>query len=292
MTSSAAAIEAAMPELRTWIGRKRVVEDEMGLTSVRRVAAMLDLDPETFHVGTPLPSHWFPMFFPDIVRQSQLGPDGHANKGVVLPPIPLPRRMGAGRKVRLMGNLRAGVPATRTTEAVAIEPKHGRSGTTVLLTLRQTFETEGKVVAVEDFDALYREAVPPGQKTTMSPPQPAPKDAAWTATTLLTNTLVFRYSAVTWNAHRIHYDADYCRSEEGYPAVVHNGGLTMQLMLDHALKHVPGTLTAFSARLVRPFWAGDPLIVSGHAARDGKLSCWASDKEGALCGNMEIEYQA
>jgi 3-methylfumaryl-CoA hydratase len=290
MTSTAAQLDAAMPELKGWIGRRRVVEDELGVTTVRRVAAMLDLDPESFRQGSPLPSHWFSMFFPDIVRQSQLGPDGHANKGVVLPPIPLPRRMGAGRKVRVMGSLVTGQPATRTTEVTAIEPKHGRSGTTCLLTLRQTFETGGKVVAVEDFDALYRDAVPPGQKTTMSPPQPAPKDAAWTHSTLLSNTLVFRYSSVTWNAHRIHYDADYCRSEEGYPAVVHNGGLTMQLMLDHALKHVPGTLTGFSARLVRPFWAGDPLHVSGHTAKDGRLACWAHDKDGALCGNMEVEY--
>lgn len=289
--STAATLDAAMPELRKWLATKRVVEDEMGLTAVRRVAATLDLDPEGFKAGTLLPSHWFSMFFPDIVRQSQLGPDGHANKGVVLPPIPLPRRMGAGRKVRVAGHLVAGQPATRTTEVTAIEPKHGRSGTTCLLTLRQTFETGGEVVAIEDFDALYREAVPPGQKSTMSPPQPVPAGAAWTHTTVLTNALVFRYSAITWNAHRIHYDADYCRSEEGYPAVVHNGGLTMQLMLDHALGHVPGTLTGFSARLIRPFWAGDPLHVSGHAAKDGRLACWAYDKDGALCGNMEVEYR-
>ena len=97
--SVAELIAASMPELRSWIGRRQVVEDEIALTTVRRIAAMLDLEPERFVAGTELPPHWFSMFFHNNAMQRDIGPDGHPNKGVFLPPIPLPRRMGAGRRV-------------------------------------------------------------------------------------------------------------------------------------------------------------------------------------------------
>src|SRR5437762_13713763 len=123
------ALEAAVSELAaTWIGRARVVEDEIGLTAVRRIAGMLDLDPEAFQAGTPLPPHWFGMFFANIARHSAIGPDGHPQKGLFLPPIPLPRRMGAGRRVKIMGRLRAAEPARQRVEVAAIVPKSGRTG--------------------------------------------------------------------------------------------------------------------------------------------------------------------
>jgi len=285
--------EAAVAAVqRDWVGRKRVVEDEIGLTTVRRIAGMLDLQPEDFRAGTPLPPHWFTMFFGAIFRQSDIGPDGHARPGVVLPPIPLPRRMGAGRRVRILGRLRAAEPARQTTEVVAITPKVARTGQIAILTLRQTVEARGETLAVDEFDAIYREAVPPGQKGPAATPVPAPTDAAWTDKAVLSSTLIFRYSAITWNAHRIHYDADYARGEEGYPNTVHNGGLTMQLILDAALKHAPGELTGYTARLAKPLFAGDTLTMAGHAARDGKMSVWGADKDGALCAQLELEFAA
>jgi len=170
-------VQAAMPELEKWIGRKRVVEDEIGLTSVQRVAATMDVDPASFKNGDPIPRQWFNMFFPDICAQSDLGPDGHPNKGVFLPPIPLPRRMGAGRRVQIMGNLVVGQPATKTAEVAAILPKSGRSGNICVLTMRLTFETGGKVIAVDEFDAIYREAVPPGTKTSATKTNEASTDS-------------------------------------------------------------------------------------------------------------------
>ncbi|MBX6375600.1 MAG: hypothetical protein IRZ13_15385 [Acetobacteraceae bacterium] len=275
---------------REWVGRKRVQEDEIGLTTVRRVAGMLDLDPDSFQAGTPLPPHWFTLFFGPIFRQSDIGPDGHARPGVVLPPIPLPRRMGAGRRVKIMGRLRAAEPARQTTEVVAITPKKARTGQIAILTLRQTVEARGQTIAVDEFDAIYREAVPPGQKGPATTPTPAPTDAAWSDEIVLTNTLIFRYSAITWNAHRIHYDADYARGTEGYPNVVHNGGLTMHLILDAALKRAPGELTGYTARLVHPLFAGETLIMAGHAASDGKMTVWGANKAGALCAQLELEF--
>jgi 3-methylfumaryl-CoA hydratase len=202
----------------------------------------------------------------------------------------MPRRMGAGRRVKITGRLRAGEPAIKKAEVANIVPKTGRSGDIFVLTMRHTIEQHGRVLAVDEFDAIYRPAVPPGQKTTATVPTPAPAGHAWSATTNVTNTLNFRYSALTWNAHRIHYDADYTRAEEGYPALVSNGGLSMHLMVDAALEHGSGALTGYTARLVHPIWVGDLIEVRGETQKDGHLRIWAADKNGVLCGEMELEF--
>jgi 3-methylfumaryl-CoA hydratase len=283
-------IDEAMTTLRPWIGRVRIIEDDIAMPMVRRIAAMLDLDPDAFRPGTELPPHWFSMFFSDIARQSELWEDGHAIGGVVLPPIPMPRRMGAGRRLKVMARLRAAEPALRKSEVVDIVPKTGRSGSIFVLTLRNTIEQAGRVVAVDEFDAIYREATPPGQKTTATVPATAASTQAWEDTILLSETLVFRYSAVTWNSHRIHYDADYARTVEGYEHTVQNGGLTMQLMIDAALKRASSELRALSARLTYPLWVGDPLSIRGMAASDRRMHVWAADKSGYLCGEMDLEF--
>ncbi len=285
-------LDVAIAGLSDWVGRTRVVEDEIGVTAVRRVAAMLDLDPAAFEAGTVLPPHWFSMFFPDIARQSDIGPDGHPEKGVFLPPIPLPRRMGAGRRVRISGRLTAGRPARKTAEVAAIVPKQASTGAICILTMRHTIETGGALVAVDEFDAIYREAVPAGQKSATAVPKPAPADPAWCDTVTLSAPLVFRYSAVTWNAHRIHYDADYAREEEGYPAAVQNGGLTVQLLLDAALERAPGELTAFTARLTRPVYVGDTVALCGAAVTaGGGMECWVADRDGHLCARVELQLR-
>lgn len=283
-------MDEAMKELRPWIGRIRTTEDDVGLMAVRRAAGTFDLDPETFREGSELPPHWFTLIGVETVMQRDIGPDGHAKKGIVLPPIPMPRRMGAGRRVKIMARLQAGTPAVKKAEVVDIVPKSGRSGDIFVLTMRHSYEQGGRTVAIDDFDAIYRPAVPPGQKTTATVPTQARADHVWNEVTALSNALNFRYSALTWNAHRIHYDGDYTRTEEGYPALVSNGGLSMHLMVDAALKHSKGTLTGYTARLVHPLWVGDLIDVRGEQQRDGKLRIWAADKNGVLCGEMELEF--
>jgi 3-methylfumaryl-CoA hydratase len=282
--------EESISALSDWIGRERVVEDEIGVTTVRRIASMLDQDPAAFEGGSVLPPHWFSMFFADIARQSDIGPDGHPDKGVFLPPIPLPRRMGAGRRVQISGRLTAGQPARKTAEVANIVPEQGRTGPICILTMRHTIETAGQVVAVDEFDAIYREAVPPGQKSARTPARPAPTEAAWRESITLTSPLVFRYSAVTWNAHRIHYDAEYTRDEEGYPGAVQNGGLTMQLLTDAALSHATGELKGFTTRLTRPIYVGDTVSFCGGEMTDGRMECWVADAEGNLCALLEAEF--
>jgi 3-methylfumaryl-CoA hydratase len=120
---------------------------------------------------------------------------------------------------------------------------------------------------------------------------PAPTNAAWSESRHLTNPLIFRYSAITWNAHRIHYDADYAREEEGYPAIVQNGGLTMQLLLDAAVRNAPGaTLAHFTARLTRPIYVGATVTLNGSSLDNGRMNAWVADAEGMLCGEMALEF--
>lgn len=278
------------PELLAWIGRTRVLEEDVSLAATRRIASMLDLDPAAFRIGDELPAHWFPMFFAEAPRQSDIGPDGHPNPGVVLPPIPLPRRMGAGRRVTLHGPLRVGEIATRTAEVAAISPKQARTGFITVLTMRHTIRRGPEVLAVDEFDAVYREAVRPGEKSAVNTPVPAPSDPAWQVRKHLASTLLFRYSAITWNAHRIHYDADYARDEERYPATVQNGGLTMQLLLEAVVANTPGRLTGFNARLTRPLHVGETITLAGHAPEAGVVRAWVANAEGAQCAELEARF--
>jgi 3-methylfumaryl-CoA hydratase len=276
---------------KDWLGHVRITEDDVSPSMLRRIAAMLDFDPDAFPRGTLLPPHWFSMFCCESARQSDIGPDGHPNKGVILPPIPLPRRMGAGRRVRIPGELRVGDLLVKKAEVAGIEPKKARTGQICVLTMRHTFEVAGQVVAVDEFDAIYREAVPAGTKSPVNEGTPAPAGAVWSETKHLSNPLVFRYSAVTWNAHRIHYDADYSRTEEGYPDIVQNGGLTMQLLLDAAVKNAGGKrLVGLNARLTRPIYVGATVSLNGGALADGRMDAWVADAEGKLCGQMELDF--
>jgi len=284
--------ETLSPELAAWVGRTRVVEEDVGLGQVRRIAGMLDLDPAGFKVGDRLPPHWFTMFFADVARQSAIGPDGHPQPGVFLPPIPLPRRMGAGRRVSILDQLVVGETASKTAEVAAILPKQARTGFITVLTMRHTIRRGSRVIAVDEFDAIYREAVKPGEKsgTSTPTPAPAPAGAAWSVVKHLSSPLVFRYSAVTWNAHRIHYDADYSRDVEGYPNTVQNGGLTMQLLLDAAVAHAPGMLRGFTARLTRPIHVGETITLAGSAPEAGRMRAWVANAEGHECAQLDCEF--
>ena len=270
-------MDEAMKDLRPWIGRVRTVEDDVGLMAVRRAAGAFNLDPETFTRGTELPPHWF-----TLLRRRDGAPERASA------PTATPRRASCCRRSRCRaawapaGGSRSWAgcapasPPLKKAEVADIVPKSGRSGDIFVLTMRHTYEQAGKTLAVDEMDAIYRPAVPAGQKTTATVPTQARTDHAWSERTELTNTLNFRFSALTWNAHRIHYDGDYTRSEEGYPAIVSNGGLSMHLMVDAALRHAKGTLTGYTTRLVHPLWVGD----SDRGARRGAEGRQAQDLGG------------
>ena len=266
--------------LAEWIGRAREVSDEITASAARRLSAMLDRDPPPLAHGAIVPSHWLAVLFDDAQRQSRLGPDGHPAKGEFLPPVPLPRRMLAGRRIAYAAPLRIGESLTRRSEITAITPKEGRTGKLVFVTVRHTVTGLAGVVATEEQDIAYREA-PTGAVKSEAP---APKqDAAWREAFTPDTVLLFRYSALTFNGHRIHYDADYARNVEGYPGLVVNGGLTTLMLLEAALRHAPGmTLSSAEIRTIRPLTCGRPAALAGATpAGDGTQALWAEDDTGA-----------
>ena len=272
-----------MHEAQGWIGRTREQQDEITRPALRRIAALLDRDTE-FPTGSPIPPHWYAMFFPEIVPQSQIGEDGHPRRGDFLPPVALPRRMFAGRRMRFLAPLRVGDTATKHSEIVAITPKRGRSGEMVFVTIRHTVAVAGVPVITDEQDVVYREAATPG--TPPPEPTPAPADPAWSEQFVPSTTLLFRYSAITYNSHRIHYDADYVRGTEGYPGLVVNGGLTLLLLLEAAIRKLGRTPRGVAVRNIRPLYCGDTVTLAGAAT-----AAWAADGNGALAVSAELEIE-
>ncbi len=272
-----------------WIGRTQTVEDEITRPALRRIAALLDRD-DAFAPGADLPPHWYAMFFPDVAPQSQIGADGHPRRGDFLPPVPLPRRMFAGRRVRFASPLRVGDVASKRSEIVAINPKRGRSGDMVFVTIRHEIAVAGRLAVTEEQDVVYREAATPGGHAAPAPASPSPA-AAWSETVTPSPVLLFRYSAVTFNGHRIHYDADYVRSEEGYPGLVVNGGLTLLLLIEAATRGIGRAPSGFDVRNVRPLFAGRPLRLAGTAFDQSRAQAWAEDADGNVAVNAGLVFE-
>lgn len=277
-----------MGDLQDWIGRSRVVTDAFTAPAVRRIRATLNLAPDP--VPDTLPPHWHAMFFPDIAPQSQLGPDGHPQKGDFLPPVPLPRRMFAGRRARFHSALPVGASATRTSTIHAVAEKQGRTGPMVFVTVRHVIVADGVELVTEDQDIVYREAVAPGAASASAAPVMAPIHPTWSEVVTPDPVLLFRYSAITFNGHRIHYDADYVRDEEGYPALVMNGGLT-HLLLAEAASRQGGKLAAFAAKNMRPLFSGHAITFAGDSAT-GAAKLWVADDTGAQAVDASCEFAA
>jgi 3-methylfumaryl-CoA hydratase len=275
--------EDRMDELAGWIGRAREVADEVTAPAMRRLAALLDREEVALARGTPVSPHWIAVLFDDAAPQRRIGPDGVAMKGEFLPSVPLPRRMLGGRHLSFLAPPRIGDPLVRRSEIIAITPKQGRTGRLVFVTVRHTVTGPAGAVAIEDQDIAYREAATPGA----APPAPesaAAPEAAWSEPFRTDPVMLFRYSALGFNGHRIHYDADYARGVEGYPALVVNGGLTTLLLLEAALRHEPAgvRIASYEARTLRPLFCGRSATLSGTAPDgEGHALLWAADENGA-----------
>jgi 3-methylfumaryl-CoA hydratase len=284
MSSDATVAEAMLPD---WIGRWRESEDELTRPAMRRLAAMLNREDVALASGAAVPPHWAAVLFDDAAPQGRLGPDGHPLKGDFLPPVLLPRRMLGGRRLTFHAAPRIGDLLRRRSEITAITPKTGKSGRLVFVTVRHSVTGPEGLVSVEEQDIAYREAAAPGQPAAPEAAGPA-RVAEWTEGFAPDPVLLFRYSALTFNGHRIHYDADYARGEEGYPALVVNGGLTTLMLLEAACRRADGRpLLRYAARTARPLFCGRPATLNGAGG-----ALWAADTEGAPALTIEAEFAA
>src|SRR5688572_31248336 len=224
-----------LEKLKEWIGRTESDIDYVTVPAAVRLAATLDRDDPQPRMGDPLPIGWHQVLFPRVVRHSQIGADGHPERGDFLPPVPLPRRMFAGKRTTFHADLQVGDAVRRDSSSKDVVIKQGRTGQMVFVTVRTEVNSPRGLAITEEHDYVYREAAPGG--TPPQPPQPEIGRASWSRTVTPDPVMLFRYSALTFNGHRIHYDFPYVTKTEGYPGLVMNGGLTTLLVFELARAH-------------------------------------------------------
>ncbi|HEX5692739.1 MAG TPA: MaoC family dehydratase N-terminal domain-containing protein, partial [Roseiflexaceae bacterium] len=236
-----------------------------------------------FQNGDALPPAWHWLYFHDFVKTGDLGPDGHPRLGIVMPPVPLPRRMWAGGSLFFHAPLRLGEMVERVTTIRAITPKTGRSGQLYFVDVKHELRSQGQLGLTETQTIVYRELA--GDAPAEAPPAPA--DAEYGQQYQFDSATLFRYSALTFNSHRIHYDAGYCREVEGYPNLVIHGPLLATLLLDLYVEQGQ-PLRQFRYRARSPLFLPDPFAVQGIATPSG-ARLWASSHQGRLAMEAEIE---
>ncbi|MEW6450862.1 MAG: MaoC family dehydratase N-terminal domain-containing protein [Pseudomonadota bacterium] len=267
--------------LKTWIGRTETLEDTVTAVPVKALSATLDRDDPEVRTGDELPPLWHWLYFLPLHRQSEIGPDGHAKRGGFLPPVPLPRRMWAGGRFQFLKPLRVGDAITRTSEIVDVTMKEGRTGALVFVLVRHHIGNANGVAIVEEHDIVYRGLPAPGEVPPLPPK--APEGAVWKRAIEPDDVLLFRYSALTFNGHRIHYDRRYVTEVEGYPGLIVHGPLIATLLTDLVRRNAQAPMTAFRFKAVSPLFDIAPFSVNGTPSADGReVKVWAQGSAGQL----------
>jgi 3-methylfumaryl-CoA hydratase len=271
-----------MHDWKEWLGRSTTAETQLHVAQANRMAVTLDRAP-LFQTGDLLPPAWHWLYFHDLFRSSELGVDGHPRLGLVLPPVPLPRRMWAGGSLTFLAPLRLGDAVERTSVIRSITDKEGRSGPLFFVTVEHVVATAGMVNLLEEQNIVYREL---SHDAPLRQNQAAPTDADYRQHYTLDNTTLFRYSALTFNGHRIHYDVDYCRSVEGYPNLVIHGPLVATLLLDlYSQQHQP--FNWFHYRAKSPLFLPHQFTINGKSTTEG-ARLWASNHVGEVVMEAEV----
>jgi 3-methylfumaryl-CoA hydratase len=270
-----------LDHLRTWIGRTETRDELMSPWTASAMAAAVRNDEHDWQAGQALPPLWHWCYFLPTAPQNRLGPDGHPARGGFLPPVPLPRRMWAGSQFEFFAPLQLATPATKTSRVADVSLKQGKGGALVFVKVQHEVHAGGTLLLREGHDIVYREAPKPGES---APPQTPPADPAWSIEHRPDAPLLFRYSALTFNSHRIHYDYPYVTQVEGYDDLIVHGPLIATLLLEAAQQSNPGrAVRSYSFKAVRPLTCGKLLRVCGHAPQpDGTVALWAEDAQGAL----------
>lgn len=270
--------------LRTWIGRSVESSDEVTSTPLRALAATLDRTDAPCDLGDAIPACWHWLYFLPIHPQSEIGPDGHPQRGGFLPPVPLPRRMWAGSQIEFLRPILLGQKLVRRSSIEDVRLKDGRTGPLIFVKVLHEIEADGAAAVHERHDIVYRDT--PAQDEPVPAGIPAPTDAQWSRQIVPDDVLLFRYSALTFNGHRIHYDRRYVAGVEGYPGLVVHGPLIATLLLDLLRRHLPHSPVAhIEFRAVRPIFDIAPFEVCGRLDGDKQVKLWAVTPEGHVAMN-------
>ena len=265
--------------LRDWIGRKESRTDTVTAWPVIGLTATFDRNDPEPKPGDAIPPGWHWLYFLEAKPASELGQDGHPRVGGFLPQTGLPRRMWAGGRIEFKRALRIGDVIRRDSEIVSIEPKSGRSGNLVFVTVRHTVSAAGDTAVIEEHDIVYREAAKPGDPPPAA--KPAPRESVWRRELVADPVMLFRYSALTFIGHRIHYDLDYCRKEEGYPGLVVHGPLQTLLILDLCRRYESRPVKKLDYRALHPVFHFERFSVNGRPSIDNVTSeLWTANAAG------------
>jgi 3-methylfumaryl-CoA hydratase len=267
-------------QFREWIGRTETRTDLVTAAPVAALSATLDRDDPQPLSGDALPPLWHWLYFLPLAPMRDVGPDGHPRRGGFLPPVPLPRRMFAGGRFEYHHPLKIGDRISRTSRIMDVSGKEGRSGTLVFVTVRHEIANAAGVALTEEHDIVYREN--PRPDAPVAKPTPAPAGETFSREIVPDPVLLFRYSALTFNSHRIHYDRPYVTGVEGYPGLIVHGPLIATLLVDLLRRSLPNAeLARFSFRAVRPLFDIHRFTVCGRA-EGRQVTLWARDHEGWL----------
>lgn len=274
--------------LKTWIGREEARVETLAPEPAQTLAATLDRD-ETYAVGAALPPLWHWLHFLPRAPMREIGPDGHPKRGGFLPPVPLERRMWAGSRIEFLSPLIIGKTIEKRSRIQSVEHKAGRGGDLVFVSVEHAYSAGGEAWIREEQDIVYRAMPEPGAP--LPSPQPAPQDAGFSREITPDPVLLFRYSALTFNGHRIHYDAPYAREVEGYPGLVVHGPLIATLLLDLLRREKPqARVTHFAFRALSPLFHTAPFRVNGAFSAPTQARLWASTLEGGLAMQAEATF--
>jgi len=272
--------------LQEWAGKTESTKDTVTVAPVRALSATLDhLDPDPIK-GDFLPELWHWLYFLPHARQSEIGPDGHPKRGGFMPPVPLPRRMWAGSRLQWLAPLTVGEDIERVSTIQSVTHKSGRSGDLIFVLVKHEISNQNGLALIEEHDIVYRDVAGANDKPVA--PTPAPTNAIWSKTITPDDVLLFRYSALTFNGHRIHYDRKYVTEVEGYPGLIVHGPLIATLLADLVRQSIPACkLKRFEFRAIRPAFDIHPLKVCAKPDLENDPSgktilIWAQDHEGWL----------
>jgi 3-methylfumaryl-CoA hydratase len=258
-------------EFTDWIGRTEDMTETIEPARSNALRAALG-DPVAKVAGDEMPllHHW--LYFWNVQPPAGLGEDGHPAKGGFLPPVPLPRRMWAGGRVEFVRPILLGEKVTKVSKILDVQEKSGKTGRLVFVTVEHRLSGENGLAIVEEQDLVYREPAAAGSISGPAGEGIAP-DAAWCERVNPDTVLLFRYSALTMNGHRIHYDLPYAKDEEAYPALVVHGPLQASLLINLAARRLGKPIAKFAFRGQQPAFAGAPLYLCGESSEDG-ASVW------------------
>lgn len=293
IVSDASAATQTPVDLRAWIGRSEESSDVITPVPAAALAATLDRDERDWLSGDRLPWLWHWLYFLPLAPQRALGPDGHPRRGGFLPPVPLPRRMWAGGRFEFHEPLAIGESVLRSSRILDVTEKKGRSGALVFVRVRHEIAHEkprgSRLALAEEHDIVYRDLVPAPAADEAPPPA---RSAEFERSVEPSPVLLFRYSALTFNGHRIHYDRRYCVEEEGYPGLVVHGPLQATLLLDLLHRQRPqAQLARFAFRAVRPLYDLAPFAVCGRFRADGGgAELWTRDAAGFPTMEATVEF--